>query len=500
MTIEDFENFIESLKRKYLTIVRKIAPDNLWMAPNKADWYHSQYFVIDVKLNSDKEIEISFNVNDINVVDKRMRDILNNLKTHLKKENFTYDNIDDAKIKFQELSRQFPGVMEKKQDFVYSEIGGDINNIQDKLLKIDTTNLSQNRTDFNKIFNGLYLSNEIKASFYNGLKTKGFVILAGISGTGKTKIFEKFVKSFNKDNNSIFIPVRPDFKDSKSLLGFYNPLSDEYQSTRLLDLILEAKDDLKNPYFILFDEMNLARVEYYFSDFLSLFESIRDEKGFTKESLKLHNSDSETVKQQGIPKELKLPPNIYFVGSVNIDETTNMFSPKVLDRAFTIEFSVQNFQNYIKFLEENNENNDFINISTEFKRELKKDFINSGDYTSIIKDDEFIDVANRYYDDLQYLNDLLPNNLKFGYRIFDEVISFIYNSENSIFQFSDGNEAFDLAIKMKILPKFHGNRHKLDKVLDDILEFTQSNGLHFTTRKIYSMKENLQSFGYTSFM
>ena len=243
--------------------------------------------------------------------------------------------------------------------------------------------------------------------------------------------------------------------------------------------------------------MNLARVEYYFSDFLSILESSRDDKGFTKETIKLHNSDSEKVKQQGVPKELRLSSNIYFVGSVNIDETTNMFSPKVLDRAFTIEFNVQNFGDYVKYIEESNE---YTNLSTEFKKELKRDFINSGDYTSIIKDEEFLEIAGRYHDDLQYLNSLLPDSLKFGYRVFDEVISFVYNSENSIFQFSDGNEAFDLAIKMKVLPKFHGTRHKLEKVLDDIFEFAESNGMVFTTKKIESMKENLQYIGYTSFM
>jgi hypothetical protein len=496
VSIEEFESYIEGLKRKYLTIVRKIAPDNLWMAPNKADWYHSQYFVIDVRLNLEKNIEISFNVNDVIAVEKRLRQSLDNLKSYLKRENFVYDNIDDAKLKFQEISKLFPAVMEKKQDFVYSE-NSEINNIQDKLLKIDTTNLSQNRVDFNKIFHGLHLSNEIKASFYNGLKTKGFVILAGISGIGKTKIFEKFVKSFNKDNNYVFLPIRPDFKDSRSLLGYYNPLSDEYQTTELLEIILKAQDDIKNPYFVLFDEMNLARVEYYFSDFLSVLESSRDDKGFTNESIKLHNSESENVKQQGVPKQLRLSPNLYFVGSVNIDETTHMFSPKVLDRAFTIEFNVGDFSSYIKYLEETNYD---ITVSTEFKRELKRDFINGGDYTYIIKDEEFLEIANRYYEDLQYLNSLLPENLKFGYRVFDEVISFIYNSENSIFQFSDGNEAFDLAIKMKVLPKFHGTRHKLEKVLDDLLEFTESNGLLFTANKIKMMKDNLHYMGYTSFM
>jgi len=124
----------------------------------------------------------------------------------------------------------------------------------------------------------LKLEPHITSSFYNSLKTKGFVILAGLSGTGKTKIFEEFVKCFPEKNN-LFFPIRPDFKDTKSLLGFYNPLKEQYHSTPLLDFVLNAsknyleKGNEADPFFVLFDEMNLARVEYYFADFLSVLES-----------------------------------------------------------------------------------------------------------------------------------------------------------------------------------------------------------------------------------
>ncbi|MCS7198809.1 MAG: hypothetical protein N2327_04565 [Caldimicrobium sp.] len=181
-------------------------------------------------------------------------------------------------------------------------------------------------------------------------------------------------------HKKLFFPIRPDFKDSKSLLGYYNPLNREYQSTELLKFILEAqKEYLKNgifscPYLVLFDEMNLARVEYYFADFLSVLESKRvisiddvDEDmkenilkfhgflnpneddlkkliGFYSKPIILHNEPNIT---DIIPQKLYLPPNLYFIGTVNIDETTYMLSPKVLDRAFTIEFDAD-IESYVE--------------------------------------------------------------------------------------------------------------------------------------------------------
>jgi 5-methylcytosine-specific restriction protein B len=502
LTITEFEERIESFKREYLTIVRKIGPDHIWMAPHKNDWYHSQYFVIDVKRNIDLELELSLNVNvnDYNIIDRNLKYRLEELKKHLVKEDWKFTTIGEAKDKFKEIANQYPFVLEnKKNDFVYKE-KSKINNIElnNKISKTNQAKDSSNKEfELNTVFGDLFLKEEIKASFYNGLKSKGFVILAGISGIGKTKIFENFTRVFQTEN-SVFVPIRPDFRDSKSLLGFYNPLAEEYQTTPLLELIVRAIDDIKNPYFILFDEMNLAKVEYYFADFLSVLESKRDEDGFTTQAIQLHNSMGNKVRQQGVPREIKLPPNLYFIGSVNIDETTHVFSPKVLDRAFTIEFEVGDFKNYLLFLEENSEKNS--NIPNELKRKLKKDFINDGFYTQITKDEIFVEIAQQYHDDLEQINELLPSALKFGYRVFDEIISFIYNSENSLFPFLDSREAFDFAIKMKVLPKFHGTRDKLEKVFDDMIEFAENNGLLHTTEKLSKMRESLQMMGYTSFM
>ena len=171
------------------------------------------------------------------------------------------------------------------------------------------------------------------------------------------KKFEPEKRQIEKKPAYIYLPVRPDWRDSKALLGYYNPITIEYERTPLLNFILAAiknyntKKDNPDPFFIILDEMNLSHVEYYFADFISVLESGRDENYWTKETIKLHNSEEVLLDNNGeeIPKEIKLPPNLYIIGSVNIDETTYMFSPKVLDRAFTIEFREVNLDDYSQF-------------------------------------------------------------------------------------------------------------------------------------------------------
>lgn len=325
--------------------------------------------------------------------------------------------------------------------------------------------------------------------------------------------------------NFIFIPIRPDFKDSKSLLGYYNPLTSKYHSTELLTFILKAQDEYikdpynASPYLVLFDEMNLARVEYYFADFLSVLESKRVAKadinglpeemkkslsallndgeisdccdhlqGFTSKGIPLsydnnkeryeidHKCEPQDLEckcdrykknNTYIPKELYLPPNLYFVGSVNIDETTHMFSPKVLDRAFTIEFDAD-IEKYIKHNSQGKAPTDL----------LLHDFTRSGKFATIDKDviKKFVEcnnTGNQYHKELQEINKILkPYGMHFGYRVFDEIIMFMHNalnSDNNV-KFSNGNEAFDLAVKMKVLPKFHGTRQKLEKPIVELLK------------------------------
>jgi hypothetical protein len=274
--------------------------------------------------------------------------------------------------------------------------------------------------------------------------------------------------------NTLFISVRPDWRDSKSLLGYYNPLTKTYEWTDFLRFIVKAsnsfkaKDDLA--WFVIMDEMNLARVEYYFADLLSVLESGRNENGETTEPLRFqYGTDAEGDLP---PAEIYLPPNLYFIGTVNVDETTQTFSPKVLDRAFSLEFVTVNFDTY---------NLSVMNQSVDrHSGELIKAFTRDGKFACIDKDEirTFLEQDPAWKDKLQALNTLLqPYNLHFGYRVFDEIMMFLKNAkDNEVFEaafpMQNGhsiNIAFDLAVLMKVLPKFHGSRGKLEKPLAAIL-------------------------------
>ncbi|MDV3104074.1 McrB family protein [Thermococcus waiotapuensis] len=320
------------------------------------------------------------------------------------------------------------------------------------------------------------------AQFYTALKTKGFVILSGLTGTGKTKIAQELAELLDDSGkNFLFLSVRPDWRDSKALLGYYNWLNQKYYRTELLEFILEAKKDYEQkrrnarPYFVLLDEMNLAHVEYYFADFLSVLESGRDEEGFTREPLRLHDVDE--VEKWGIPKEIYLPPNLYIIGTVNMDETTYAFSPKVLDRAFVVEFHDVDLEEYPP---------EPYEPTSEAIESLKQTVLQdlkgpNGEFLARSKDElneavrEFKGKHSDYWDTLVTLNKALePYDMHFGYRVVDEIALFFKiakeSKEKGIVEFENDDEIFDLAILMKVLPKFHGNRKKLEDPLKEALK------------------------------
>ena len=180
---------------------------------------------------------------------------------------------------------------------------------------------------------GFYYTQEEVMNLILSLKTKPFVILCGISGTGKTKIAQWLAESVGatEDNGRFtLIPVRPDWNDGSDLLGYVDIKSD-FKPGPLTNVITEAENHPDKPYFVVLDEMNLARVEHYFSDVLSVMESRRWENG--------RMVSSRLLPKETAGRDLFLPSNVYIIGTVNMDETTHPFSKKVLDRANTIEFN-----------------------------------------------------------------------------------------------------------------------------------------------------------------
>jgi len=149
--------------------------------------------------------------------------------------------------------------------------------------------------------------------------------------------------------NVEIVAVRPDWTDHRGLLGAYNQLTSQYLTTPFLALLLRAADETKRalaeqpprkpaPFFLVLDEMNLARVEHYFADFLSALES--GEPLHLHDSVELEEGSGDPdAADLPIPRRLPVPPNLFFIGTVNVDESTYLFSPKVLDRAFTLELN-----------------------------------------------------------------------------------------------------------------------------------------------------------------
>lgn len=137
---------------------------------------------------------------------------------------------------------------------------------------------------------------------------------------------------YKKDPNYKIVPVGANWTENRHVLGFYNVITEEYNETPSYSLIKASKNDISSPYFLILDEMNLSHVERYFADFLSAIES--------GQPIPLYSNDDENY-------ELDIPDNLLIVGTVNVDETTYMFSPKVLDRANTIEFPTMAAKEYM---------------------------------------------------------------------------------------------------------------------------------------------------------
>lgn len=311
------------------------------------------------------------------------------------------------------------------------------------------------------------------ACFYTALETKGFVILAGMSGTGKTKLAQHLAALLSPPHDTgertwLLVPVRPDWRDSRSLLGYYNPISRHYHWTPTLRLLLRASASFDardgRAWFLILDEMNLAHVEYYFADLLSVLESGRRTDDRSREPL--HFVFPADAQGELPPGELYLPPNLSIVGTVNIDETTLPFSAKVMDRAFSLDLSTVSFEDYPPRLPANVPD---LLVPGVTHQALLRAFTGNGRFPGIDKH-----AIRRYVEDqpqirfwLQtLLQQLEPYDLHFGYRVFDEIVAFLdHAGRNHLFDGFEPFSALDAAVLMKVLPKFHGPRGQIEEPL-----------------------------------
>jgi len=297
-------------------------------------------------------------------------------------------------------------------------------------------------------------------NFYLGLKSKPFVILAGTSGTGKTRLVKLFAEAIQA--KYLPVPVRPDWSDSSDLFG-HKDLNGNFIKGAIIDFVKDAIDDKTTPYILCLDEMNLARVEYYMSDILSVIETreFDENKKITSKPLvsKEYCRNSNGRNEYG---ELQFPGNLYIVGTVNMDETTFPFSKKVLDRANTIEFSYVDLLSMPSF---STATADKITVTNEF---LVSKYITLNDCDSA--DREYI---GSVCTTLSRINSILEiANAHIGYRVRDEIVFYMLNNREA--DLLDDKVAFDNQIMQKILPRIQGSSESIKTMLGELLKICES--------------------------
>jgi len=329
-------------------------------------------------------------------------------------------------------------------------------------------------------------------SYITALRSKPFMLLAGISGTGKSRIVRKLAQATTtqkydkdedrwKDNhpeNFELIQVKPNWHNSMDVVGFYSNISKKYEFTPFVEFIVKAWQHQDTPYFLCLDEMNLAPVEEYFAEFLSAIESrstdengdyitdpiIKPFKKFGKDVCEAmlkhllgeaHHTESNPLAVQLSEKGLTLPPNLMVMGTVNMDETTFSFSRKVLDRAMSVEM---NEVDYDKFLSGESEQFPLLTDMNDL-------LVNRPQQAAEVKEEIESDKVIAYLKEVNTLMEGTP--FKLGYRAANEAM--LYVAACKKFAGSDYAlaKALDEFTLMKILSRIEGDDSRLGIADDD---------------------------------
>ena len=371
--------------------------------------------------------------------------------------------------------------------------------------------------------------NQTYRPYITAIKSKPFLLLAGISGTGKSRIVRELAcacwdvdspeYTAHKPKNYEMVQVKPNWHDSSELIGYVSRINGEqYVVGPFLRFMVKAILDPNTPYFLCLDEMNLAPVEQYFAEFLSVIESRKQENGKVvtdpivdyepTEAYKnlidqLFDDDeirAEYLKEEG-GKRLSIPQNLIVVGTVNMDETTFSFSRKVLDRAMTIEM---NEVDLAGGLDQKHEIIGKLNFD---------DFVGTNaEGVDVYSDNQ--EVCDKAIIYLQKINEVLEGTpFKVAYRTRNEFLLYVVNNL-PYRKDEDGDEldeeevvarALDEITSMKVLSRIEGDDQKvkeellarLEQVVTDMLPET----LHeksVSLAKLKEMKERCKT-GFTSF-
>lgn len=324
---------------------------------------------------------------------------------------------------------------------------------------------------------GFALNERLIRAYHVALQTKPLVILPGISGTGKTRLTRLYADAVHgiapgaPNPFYLLVAVQPDWHSARDLLGYYNALTNTYQATPFLRLLLRASADPQQPYYICLDEMNLARPEYYLAPLLSALETSDHSIDLGVPSDEVRAASGETL-----TNPFRLPLNVHFIGTVNVDESTHALSDKLLDRANLIELTEVDLKAY------------------------------RASYHGPIDEEIWQTLVEVH-------NAMTRAGQPFGYRTISEILRYIEQSHGVLPLLA----ALDLQIKQKILPKLKGEdtprlRRSLSELLGILLGVPapsrasqvseeQLSQARFpdSAEKVWRMLERLDLEGFTDF-
>ena len=395
-------------------------------------------------------------------------------------------------------------------------------------------------------------------SYLSAIRTKPFLLLAGISGTGKSRIVKEMAyascpnegdlrKDKTSPGNYCLVEVKPNWNDSTELLGYETVLDGgNYHLTKFVKFLIKAMQHENVPFFVCLDEMNLAAVEQYFAEFLSILESRKDVDGtikseplipaaiFNKYDNKLFkelfpskekqekgtsytidkdkiapcsNATYEKLREEG----LRIPRNLIVVGTVNMDDTTYQFSRKVIDRAMTIEMNEVNLNDMFDIEKPDalNYREDVVDKSCFFAP-----FAQSNNALQQMNNDERELLAKKIKATIGQtdadgtttsgsLEAILGKTpFRIAYRVVNELILHFYALrcwENKETEFEElYNKALDNILMMKVLPRIEGNEDLVKEPLAQLATWTEV-AYPKANAKIIEMRERLEQSHFTSF-
>lgn len=337
-------------------------------------------------------------------------------------------------------------------------------------------------------------------------KSSPLTILAGMSGTGKTQLalqYAKMIDAQEVNNTLLFVPITPSYTEPDDILGYLNPNNGLYTpaETGLVDFLIRAQSHPDKMHMVLFDEMNLSQIEYWFSPFISVLE-----KDLSTRYLTLYNENSYCINRSAYPHQIKINNNVIFIGTINLDETTKDISDRLLDRSFVINLKKKKFKDF-------------------YNQDLSKNSINMGICDSAVlynqwrSDNEPIAAfSQRELDFLDELHDIISKydeQKGVSFRVLKNIGTYInnipINDESKMV--IDRKKALDLVLKQTVMKKLSGPDNRLNvligviqeigeepknsKIIDLFEKYSDISEFNECRNSLKRKAEDLLTYGYT---